>query len=397
MRTVIVGTSVAGVRAAQALRRNGGEDEILLVGAESHLPYDKPCLSKGMLSGAVAPEKNCLLTESAAAELGIRTALSQRAVGLDPEAAVLHTTAGRIPYDRLVIATGASARTLPWSDLPGVHSLRTRADCEALRADLRRGSRLVVVGGGFIGCEVAATARGLGLDVTIVEPEATLLPVAGPELGALAGEWHAGHGARVRAGEAVRAIVRAGGGLVVELRGGEVLDADCVVLGIGAVPNTGWLEDSGLDIADGIACDAWGRVHGHENVLAAGDVARWQDPVSGTARRIEHWTNATEQAVVVGKVLAGASDVAAHRVNTYVWSDQYDRTMSFVGRRACATRVTRFDDPSTDGVAFVGPDEQGGLAFAAVVNWPRALLAVRKGINGGVPCVAVEEQLTPAA
>lgn len=385
------------MRVAQALRRNGGEDEIILAYEESHLPYDKPCLSKGMLSGALAPEKNCLLTDSAAAELGIRTALSQRAVGLDPAAAVLRTTAGRIPYDRLVIATGASARRLPWSNLPGVHSLRTRTDCEALRADLRRAARLVVVGGGFIGCEVAATARGLGLDVTIVEPETTLLPAAGPELGALAGEWHAGHGVRVRVGEAVHDIVRVGSVLAVELRGGEVLDADCVVLGVGAVPNTGWLEGSGLDIADGIACDAWGRVRGHENILAAGDVARWQDPVSGAARRIEHWTNATEQAAVVGKVLAGASEVAAHRANTYVWSDQYDRTMSFVGRRAQATRVTRFDDPRKGGVAFVGADEQGGLAFAAVVNWPRALLAVRKAINGSVPCAAVEEQFATVA
>jgi len=375
------------------MRAKGSRDHIVLLSEGTDRPHDKPCLSKGQLTGAVSHEDNCLLTAAAAAESSLDLRLGWRAEALDVDARRVLTSEGVVSFDRLVIATGARARTLDSAALPGVHVLRTSADCEALRADLGRGP-LVVVGGGFIGCEVAASARGLGVDVVLVEPLPDLLPNAGPEVGGLVAGLHRDHGVDVRTGRGVHRVRRGPEGLGVDLSDGTTVTAGTVLVGIGAVPNVEWLAGSGLHTDDGVACDAWGRVRApggdpagvHDHVFAVGDVSRWEDPAAGRRRRVEHWTNAVEQAVHVARVLRATDpdahesteEVPPHTANTYVWSDQYDVTLHMVGSRSVATDVVPVHGVEAQQTAWIGSDDDGALAFAAVANWPRALLAVRK-------------------
>jgi phthalate 3,4-dioxygenase ferredoxin reductase component len=396
---------VAGVRVATALRTKGSRDEIILVGEEEVFPYDKPCLSKAELAGTQAAEGNTLLPVSVARDQSLNLRLATRAVGLDLDAAQVLTDRGPIGYDRLVLATGARARTLPWVVLPGVHVLRTQADCARLRSSMTGGGRLLIVGGGFVGCEVAATARGLGVDVVLVEPLAHLVPPGGPELGALVGAMHVEHDVDVRLGCAVRGVRLHDDGLAAELDDGTTLIAQTILVGIGAVPNVEWLEGLGLDLTDGVACDPWGRIvrdgRAQDNVFAVGDVAGWTDPVSGRIRRVGHWTSAIDQATQVARVVRSTdpdateslADIPPHAPTSYVWSDQYGRTVHLVGNRAGASRTSTFSSPNGDGIAIVGEDVDGAFVFGAVVDWPRALLTVRKAARDGARADAVETAL----
>lgn len=404
-RIVIVGASVAGVRVARALRARGSSDELILVGEEEVRPYDKPALSKAVLAGRAVKNDNRLLDAAEAESLGIRLMLGCRAESVDVDQRLLATSAGPVAFDDLVIATGVRARSLPWADQPRVHLLRTQADAEDLRAALRRARRLVVVGGGFIGCEVAATARDLGLDVTLVAQSA-VLGVAGAEVGSIMTDLHAARGVAIRAGVAVRDVRPCDDGVRAILDSGEDIVADLAVVGVGGVPNTEWLAGAGLDVTDGVRCDERGHVMraGEEgmpldHVFAVGDVARWSDPRTGDARRIEHWTNAVEQAVVVARVLAArngatsAAAVEAHVPTAYVWSDQFDWTLHLVGSRAAAVNVARVATSRPEQVALVGAAQDGALAFAAVANWPRALVAIRKAAKEGAAVDEVLERL----
>jgi len=410
MRTLIVGASLTGVRVARNLRARGSDDELLLMGAETDLPYDRPCLSKAMLAGDITTDDNVLLGDDEARDLDIKLVLGRTARSLDRAARVVHMDGGPVPFDRLVVATGLTARRLPWADLPGVHVLRSAADCAAVRAGLTAGGRVVVVGGGFIGCEVAATARRLGVEVILIEPCTTLLPVAGPELGALVGDLHVGHGVDVRLGVSVEDVaVSESGGLLVRLSDSDVVSTQAVVLGIGASPNVAWLKGSGLDLTNGVACDPWGRamlVGGEitDDVFAVGDVARWHDPRGRESRRLEHWTNACEQASAVARVLSGEDPrhhesgeqgVPPHVPNSYVWSDQYDWTFHLVGAREDAVDVVQLGTGQAGQVALLGRDASGVLSFAAVAGWPRALLAVRRGITSGARASDIASQLAP--
>lgn len=412
IRTVIVGSSVAGVRVARALRAKGADDELVLVGEEDELPYDKPALSKAVLAGRPVPKNNCLLSRAEADELRVELRLGTRAESLDLVANSVHTSAGVIGFDNLVIATGARARTLPWADRPRVHLLRTLADCDGLRRAIGGIRRLLVVGGGFIGCEVAATARGLGIEVVLVEPQQTILAGAGPELAGIMAELHSARGVVVRTGCAVSDVRTGADGIQARLDTGEVVSADLAVVGVGAVPNTEWLAGSGLDVSDGVACDGHGRVLlagpdgtkplGH--VYAVGDASRWQDPRGGRARRVEHWTNAVEQANLVARMILGqrqsadaSSAIEPHVATAYVWSDQYDWTVHLVGSRARAREVVRVRSGKPEQTALIGADDDGALAFAAVVNWPAALIAVRKAAKDGAPAEPLQERLAAMA
>ena len=337
-RIVIVGASLAGLRAAEELRTQGHDGPIAIVGDEPHRPYDRPPLSKQVLAGKQPPEATELDVASGSVDdLGLDWHLGASATGLDlKERNVLLGGGDRLPYDGLVIATGAYPRRLPGTDhLAGVHTLRTLDDCLAIRAALEAGPRRVaVVGAGFIGAEVAATCRGLGIDVSLIEA----LPVPlerglGAEMGMVMADIHREHGVDVRLGVGV--VLIEGGTRVerVRLTDGAVLEVDLVVIGIGVAPNTEWLADSGLTIDNGVLCDA--TCLAASGVVAAGDVARWPNARFGEVMRVEHWDNA----IAMGAHAAGTllADLRGGQGEPFApvpwfWSDQYDRKVQLAGR-----------------------------------------------------------------
>lgn len=328
-RVVVVGSSLAGLRAAQTLRAEGFDGELTVVGAETHAPYDRPPLSKDFLLGKVAVADIALADDAALAELGACWLLGRRATALRPGRVGLDGE--ELPADGVVIATGARARTSGASSgLAGVHVLRTLDDAAALRDGLTGASRVAVVGAGFIGTEVASTAVALGARVTIVEPQA--LPL-GQALGSQVAERLVStireHGVELRTGVGVAGIAGNQHVTHLELDDGSRVEADLVVVGVGAVPNTEWLDGSGVICGNGVLTDAWGRTN-RPGVVAAGDVA------CADGLRVEHWTNARDMPVVAARTLladaAGAEAGAPHRPAPYVWSEQFGHRIQMVGR-----------------------------------------------------------------
>ena len=329
----IVGASLAGLNAAEALRREGFDGPVTLIGAESHLPYDRPPLSKQVLAGEWEPERAALTDSEELAEDDIEVRLGVRATALDMAARELSLDTGETAaFDGLVIATGARCRTMGGVEgLDGVHVLRSLDDCLALRSDFEAvPQRVVVVGAGFIGAEVAATARGRGLEVTLVEALPTPLSrVLGDEMGQVCAEVHRDHGVDLRTGVGVSGI--SGGDRVerVTLSDGSAVDADVVVVGIGVIPNTEWLASSGLQVDDGVICDA--ACLAAERVTAAGDVARWPNELFGETMRVEHWDNAAQQGSHAARRLLDEGTGPFTPV-PWFWSDQYDRKIQLAGR-----------------------------------------------------------------
>ncbi|MCP3798482.1 FAD-dependent oxidoreductase [Allokutzneria sp. A3M-2-11 16] len=328
-KIVVVGASAAGLGTAEALRRRGYDGELTLVGAEAHLPYDRPPLSKQVLAGAWEPERVRLRPEEKLADLRLDLRLATRATGVSGRQ-VLLDGGDRLDFDGLVIATGVVPRTLPGVEgVGGVHVLRTLDDALSLRVELLAGPRLVVVGAGLIGCEVAATARKLGLDVTLIDP----LPVPmtrqlGPRLGELVANLHAENGVRQHFGVGVDSVRSAAGRITgVVLTDGTEIEADAMLVGIGATAVTDWLDGSGIPVdPQGVRCDAY--CSAAPGVYAAGDVASWEHPVLGRIR-LEHRTNASEQAMAVAMNLLGAQQ--EFRPLPYFWSDQYDTKIQMFG------------------------------------------------------------------
>jgi NADPH-dependent 2,4-dienoyl-CoA reductase/sulfur reductase-like enzyme len=384
--TVIVGSSIGGVRTAQALRAAGYDGEVVLVGEERTLPYDKPPLSKALLAGTTTAEAIALLTEEAAAEAGIRLVLGRAATGLRVAEQVVELAGGeRLAYDDVVVATGARARPSPWGEPPGVHVLRTLDDAVALGADLRRGGPVVIVGAGFVGAEVAATARGMGVaEVAVVDPVPVPLGrVLDPAVAQRFAALHADRGVTTRFGVGVAGIDEVpGSGLAVRLTDGETLPAAVVVVGIGAVPNDEWLRSSGLQVDDGLVCDRYSRAVGAPHVHAVGDVARWFHPRHGRLVRVEHWTNAVEQAGCVAHNIVHPDRPRAHEPVEYVWSDQYDWKIQLAGRTGGGLdHVTVPGAGPERAFAVLYADADGGFAGALTVNWPRALVACRRSLG----------------
>jgi NADPH-dependent 2,4-dienoyl-CoA reductase/sulfur reductase-like enzyme len=350
---VIVGASVAGSAAAEALRAHGFAGRIVLLGAEPHLPYDRPPLSKQVLTGARQPDDLTLLSAGQLAGLEVEPLLGHAAVGLRPGRVEL-ADGREVRFDRLIIATGLSPRRLAGQpDDPRVLSLRDLGDAIALRDRLGASASLLVIGGGFIGAEVAASARQLGLDVTIAEADpAPMGRVLGERVGALCARLHEENGVTVRAGAAVRSLRCSPGKVTAELADGERLAADMAVVGLGAAPNTGWLSDVRFSgggpvngsLTSGLACDDSGAVRGLDGVFAVGDVARWPDPELGGDYRTEHWTSARTQADIVARRIAGVA-VPGEQAPDYVWSDQYRVKIQVAGRPEIADRVELRGDP----------------------------------------------------
>jgi NADPH-dependent 2,4-dienoyl-CoA reductase/sulfur reductase-like enzyme len=331
---VVVGASLAGLRATESLRRDGFDGRIVLVGAETHLPYDRPPLSKQLLAGEWEPQE-LALRRAPYDELGIDLRLGVRATALDVAAREITLADGeRLAFDGAVIATGATPRTLPGTpELDGIFVLRTVDDALDLRARLDANPRVVVVGAGFIGSEVAATCRGRGLSVTVLEAlPAPLVRGLGVELGTVCGQLHRDHGVDLRVGVGVAAIEGEERVERVRLDNGSSIDADIVVVGVGVVPATDWLEGSDLTIDNGVVCDE--TLLAAPGIVAAGDVARWPNPLfDGDLMRLEHWTNAGEQGVAAARRLLvpdGEAGVPFAPV-PFVWSDQYDRKIQTVG------------------------------------------------------------------
>ena len=280
-RIVIVGASLAGARAAHSVRSAGHDGPLTLIGAEPHLPYDRPPLSKEFLTGEGDADSLALDPDGAYDELDVEVMLSTHAVGLDLAARAISIApaaggnAETVPFDGLVIATGAAARSLPGTEgIKGVHTLRTLDDSKAIREGLDVGARVAVVGGGFIGSEVAASAVARGCEVTVIEAApAPLMRGLGAEMGSRVGALHGDNGAELRLGVGVEGVLGTDRVEAVAMADGSRVGADLVVVGIGVVPNTSWLEGSGLQIDNGVVCDAT-LCCGPPGVYAVGDVAR---------------------------------------------------------------------------------------------------------------------------
>ncbi|MYQ30126.1 FAD-dependent oxidoreductase [Streptomyces sp. SID4956] len=387
-RIAVVGASAAGLSVVEGLRREGYTGSLTLIGEEEHLPYDRPPLSKQLLSGEWDTERVRLRGEEDVAALGLQLRLGSPAVALDTQAREVALADGSlVGYDALVVATGTRARRLPGTEsVRGVHVLRTLEDSLALREDLAAGLRLVVVGGGFIGAEAAAVARGLGCEVTLVTDTAEPMGDAlGDELGAMLRTVHHEHGVRIETGVLVDRVLTAGGRAAgVRLADGRALTADAVLVGIGALPNIEWLTGSGVPVGNGVECDA--TLYAGSGVWAAGDVACWLHPRTGEPWRIEHRTNAAEQGLAVARnILAGPEQAAPFDSVPYVWSDQYDLKIQIYGRTRGADEM-RVVEGSTAERKLVALYGKNGRTCAAVgINMVRAVRGYRAQVAAAAP------------
>jgi NADPH-dependent 2,4-dienoyl-CoA reductase/sulfur reductase-like enzyme len=384
-RIVVAGGSLAGLRSIEAMRREGYAGEIVALCAEVHLPYDRPPLSKQFLKGAWDEDK-LALRRSGVEDLEVDWRLGRAAASLDVRSRrVKLADGGSVEYGGLLIATGSRARALPGSeDLARVHVLRGLDDARALRAEIGAGARLVVIGAGFIGMEVAASARELGADVTVVEAlEAPLLRGLGRTLGDVVGQRFRDHGVTLHCGASVSGFEGDAHFVAVELADGTRLEADVVVVGIGVVPACDWLADSGLDISNGVRCDATGAT-GLPDIVAAGDVARWHNPLLGRAVRYEHWTSAVEQSTVAAARLIDSESVEPLVQVPYVWSDQFEMRIAIVGEVADADKM-HVCHGTLDEERFLALFGRRGKLIGAVgMKRPRPLGACQEGIARGV-------------
>lgn len=343
---VVAGAGLAGLRAAEALRGGGFEGRLTLVSAEPEPPYDRPPLSKEVLRGEQALHTLAFRAPEHFDALDVRLLLGSPATALDLHERALIVDGRRLPFDGLVIATGARARRLAQGEaLEGVHVLRTATDAAAIVAELAKRPRVLVVGAGFIGGEVAASCRSLGLDVTMVEAAATPLARAiGPELGSVYADLHSVNGVRLRLGVGVERLDGVSRVERAVLTDGTTVAADLVVVGVGAAPNVEWLRGSGLTLRDGIVCDATLNA-GAPAVYAAGDLARWPNPLFGEEQRCEQWTNAAEQGRLAARnLLAGEAQAAPFAGSNSFWSDQHGVRIQFAGvSRADEVRIVDGD------------------------------------------------------
>lgn len=378
-RTVVVGAGLAGLRAAQKVRELSPSETIVLVGDEKHRPYNRPPLSKQILAGSMSALE-CEFESDAG---DFEWVLGNAATGLDVDRKIVRLTDGEVAFDKLVIATGRGARVLPDTpDLAGMHVLRGIDDAVAFSAEAADAARVVIVGGGFIGCEVASTLATRGVEsVTIIERAPTLLPLLGPVIGAFAEKIHREHGVDVRCGTSVAGYR---GGLrveSVELDDGSLLETDLVLLALGSVPNTDWLEGSGLDLdAGSVVCDRYCHASGHQDIVAVGDVASWHHNGVGRRVRIEHWSNAAEMgAAAAENLFADGSEKVAYSPIPTFWTDQYDLNIKAAGFVAAATRYEPVDTGNPAKWNWDGYDENG-LVAGVTANDNKAFLKYRRSV-----------------
>ncbi|MGZ4674746.1 MAG: NAD(P)/FAD-dependent oxidoreductase, partial [Ilumatobacteraceae bacterium] len=387
-RIVVVGASLAGLWACEGLRTGEFRGTITMIGAERHEPYDRPPLSKALLSGEYEPERIRLLKPAELAGLDLDLRLGVVATGLDvANRAVTLDNGETVSGDGVIIATGSAPRSLPnQPDLDGVTMLRTLDDSLDLRRRLAAGPRVAVIGAGFIGLEVAATAAQSGCDVTVLEgAPAPLMRALGAEMGDIVARVHARHGVVVRCGVNVAGIEGEGRRVTgVRLGDGELVPADVVVVGIGVSPATEWLDSSGLELRDGVVCAE--TLRAGPAIYAAGDCARWVNGLfgeTGEEMRVEHWTNAAEQGrAAAANLLAelAGTDPTPYAPVPFFWSDQFDSRIQFIGRAHGDDDVQLVaGDPDGSFVALYG--HAGRLRGVLGVNMPRVVMPYRKLLN----------------
>jgi 3-phenylpropionate/trans-cinnamate dioxygenase ferredoxin reductase component len=386
---VIVGAGLAGVRTAERLREGGYAGALTILGEEAEAPYDRPPLSKQVLRGE--REVVRLRDPETYADLGVDLRLDVPATSLDLDGRRVRLGDGSsVGYASLVVATGAHPRLLAGAHQDGVHVLRSAADCRRLRASAAEARRVVVVGGGFIGCEVAASLRLMGLEVTIVElASAPLVGVLGEQLAADVVALHERNGVTVRCGVGVDAIEGDPQVTGVRLLDRSVVPADLCVVGLGVTPALEWLTASGLTIDNGVSCDAYGRTSAAE-VYAVGDVASWHDPRTGTPRRFEHWTSAVDQAAVVAQtILTGGHD--AQLPLPYFWSDQYKVKIQSLGLpSAAADEIVVRELSETKRLALYGT--AGVLTGVVGLSSPSAVMRMRPLLTDPTPFAQALDQ-----
>ena len=358
---VIVGGGLAAARTAEQLRRSDYTGPVMIVSDEVHLPYDRPPLSKEVLRKEV--DDTALKPREWYDENDITLRLGSAATGLDTQEQTVTLDDGTVlGYDELVIATGLVPRRIPaFPDLEGIRVLRSFDESLALREHASAARHAVVVGAGFIGCEVAASLRGLGVDVALVEPQPKpLAAVLGEQIGELVARLHRDEGVDVRLGVGVAEVRGKGHVDTVVLTDGTELPADLVVVGIGSRPATEWLEGSGIEVDDGVICDDAGRTSA-PNVWALGDVASWRDAM-GHQARVEHWSNVADQARVVAPAMLG-QELPSVVVVPYFWSDQYDVKIQCLGEPQATDIVHLIED---DGRKFLAYYERDGVLVGVV-------------------------------
>jgi len=378
---VIVGASLAGLRAAQAARAAGFDGDLVVVGEEPHLPYTRPPLSKDVLAGEHDVETVHLPCDTLDAEwrLGVPATSLDRA-----RRRVVLSDGDEIAYDRLILATGSRARR--WAgaggELEGVRVLRNLDDGIALRAALEQRPRVAIVGAGFTGCEVAQTARKQGLDVTLIDIAPTPMLPLGPELGEWCAALHRDHGVDLRLGTGVAALHGAARVEAVELTDGSRVAADLVVAGLGALPNTEWLAGSGLQLNPGLECDATLTAVGDPDILGAGDIVSWPHPLAdGDAIRIEHWTVAAEHGRLAGQnVLLSADERKPYDQPPYFWSDQYDVKIQSLGLPGRAGRLELLESTADGSRLVYGGERDRRLVGVIAINAARRLGSYRMAL-----------------
>ena len=385
---VVVGASLAGLRAAEEIRHEGHTGDVVIVGDEIHAPYDRPPLSKQFLSGKWDVLRIHHHAPDMLDTLGLDFRLGVRATGLDTDRRVVRLEDGTdLHYGGLVVATGATANRLPGTDgLDRVHVLRTLDDALAIKDDLAAAGdrpRVVVIGAGFIGAEVAATCHGLGADVTVVEALPTPLGrVIGDRMGEVCAGLHRDNGVALRLGVGVDRIDTDGDVTVVHLDDGSSLAADVVVVGIGVRPATGWLEDSGLTLGDGVVCDE--GLFAADRVVAAGDLARWHHRGLGTDLRLEHWTNAAEGGAAAARnLLAGSAAAVAYDPVPFFWSDQYSAKIQVIGRPGPDDEVVVVDGSEEDRKLVALYRRGDRLRAVLAFSQPRHLMTYRPLLAAG--------------
>lgn len=384
-QVVVVGAGVAGTRAAEALRQDGYDGDLTIVGAERHAPYHRPPLSKKLLTGQVHRAGVDLAPQF---ELEARVLRGASAIKLDLSSRTVHLRDENqdlaLQFDGLVIASGATPRQWPGAVPEGVLTLRTVDDCLAIRDRLGSRPRVVVVGGGFIGAEVAASCRSIGLEVVLIEKaNSPLLAALGKELAPRWAELHRQHGVDVRVGVGVDSIVGNGRVEAVQLTDGSRVPADVVIVGLGVTPVTDWLDGSGLRVDDGVVCDGTGAAEGDTGgaaVVAAGDVARWWHPLYERHLRTEHWDDAGRQGEAAARtLLAGPDRAEPHDELPYFWSDQYDVKVQMLGVPTDYDAV-EIVEGDADAWEFLAAYGRGGRTIAALSTIPNRVYAYRDAI-----------------
>ena len=388
---VVVGASLAGLRAAEEIRHEGHSGPVVIIGEEDHAPYDRPPLSKQVLSGKWEPDRIHHHTPDAQDALGLEFRLGRRAVALDTDAKVLRCSDGTdLAYDGLVVTTGAATRRLPGTEgMPGVWMLRTLDDCLGIKAAIAAATdpaRVVVIGAGFIGSEVAATCHGLGARVTLLEAFHTpLARVLGEVMGQACADLHRANGMDLRTSVAVDHLESDPGGadpVTVCLEDGTRIPADVVVVGIGVSPSVSWLEDSGLTLDNGVLCD--GSLFAADQVVAAGDVANWVRPSTGQPARVEHWTNAAEGGAAAARnLLAGSAAAVPYDPVPFFWSDQYATKIQMIGLPAPDDEVVVVSGSGSEGkmvALYRTGDRLGGVL---TLSQPAKLMGYRPLLAAG--------------